>query len=436
MNAELKDKASLFKTARILYARDPRWRVCLETAVGGLLMLLLFPPRPLTPLFFPSKVGSQHKSLTESAVSHVQTTSTNHSTANPPAVASEPVPLLPPRAIPKTPQTTTITKAFPSVESSQKLAPLRPSVATISPLQSPVSSQKEPSSPAKISQRVLARAPQSISPAASPENLFAELLHAQKLLREGDRRHAALVVEEVARKAPPDPNLHLFLARLYNQLREPVRAMAHASVTLRLEPNNPQALFQEAQAQLLLQDFARAEECLKKVLTITPQHAEAHLLLAQVYNRTNRYPEAVLAARTATSLDPQLAGGYLQEGIALYRQGYFQDALSPIQKAVLLQPQAFEANLALGWIYHCLGQYDKAVQQAKKALEIRPQNPWPHYVLGMAYAASGRLEEARREYQELSGRRPALASRVLHQILRNAASSPPKGEDSDEPDVD
>jgi hypothetical protein len=54
----------------------------------------------------------------------------------------------------------------------------------------------------------------------------------------------------------------------------------------------------------------------------------------------------------------------------------------------------------------------------------------------MAYAGEGKLEEARKEYQELSLRRPRLAVKMLHRILEHASSSKKEEEETDEPDVD
>ena len=135
------------------------------------------------------------------------------------------------------------------------------------------------------------------SNAASPSAKLA--LAAQKFdqagaaLKNGDKRGAVALWEEVVRLAPDDVATRQNLALVYSQLNQPQSAIPHARAAVRLAPNDPKAQFQLAQMLLATKQLKAALDPLRAAVRLAPQERDGHTLLARVLVDL-RQPKAAL----------------------------------------------------------------------------------------------------------------------------------------------
>jgi len=177
----------------------------------------------------------------------------------------------------------------------------------------------------------------------------------------------------------------------------------------------------------------KAKTQCERALAITPQLAEGHTCLGNVYFSTGRYEEAVqqfqrsldldhtsdetlrlLAAayqkqgkasaaeeayRKAVSLRPNYWGVYNAFGTFYYNQTRYADAEAMFQKAIKLAPLNFRGYSNLGAIYLLLGRYGEAVDALKQSSALRPSFE-SYGNLGAAYFYMRRYQDSAENLQQ------------------------------------
>jgi adenylate cyclase len=114
---------------------------------------------------------------------------------------------------------------------------------------------------------------------------------------------------------------------------------------------------------------ALAHQTIKEAISLDPNYANAHYLLAVMYSRD---------AFSRSASNPQ-------ESIA--------EAIRLTQKAIALDESLAGAYGLLGWLYTMSGQHDRGIAQAEKALALNP-NSETYMWLGLTLNYSGRHEDA------------------------------------------
>jgi eukaryotic-like serine/threonine-protein kinase len=171
----------------------------------------------------------------------------------------------------------------------------------------------------------------------------------------------------------------------------------------------------------------------ERALAITPQLAEGHTCLGNVYFSTGHYEEAVqqfqrsldldhtsdetlrwLAAalqkqgktpgaeqayRRAISLRPNYWRVYSAFGTFYFNQGRYADAAGMFQQAIKRAPLNFRDYSNLGATYLYLGQYQAGVENLKQAINLRPTFE-SYGNLGACYFYMRRYQESADSLQE------------------------------------
>lgn len=162
-------------------------------------------------------------------------------------------------------------------------------------------------------------------------------------------------------------------------------------------------------------------------LALTPQLAEGHTCLGNVFVSTGHYEEAVQqfqrsleldhnndetlrslanayqklgkaqaaedAYRKAVSLRPNYWGVYSAFGTFYFDQSRYAEAVGMFKKAIQLAPQSYSGYSNLGATYSQLGQYSEAVEASKKSIALRPTTD-AYVNLGASYFYLRRYEES------------------------------------------
>jgi tetratricopeptide (TPR) repeat protein len=117
---------------------------------------------------------------------------------------------------------------------------------------------------------------------------------------------------------------------------------------------------------------------------INPGTIEGYIVLSQLYDEQNRYPEMLTAARRAVVSDDGSSEGHQMLALANLRNNDAPEALRQVQKAVSLDPLNSMAHNVMGYIHeHKFNRVDEAEQEYRKALEINPVNPRALVNLGL-----------------------------------------------------
>ena len=160
----------------------------------------------------------------------------------------------------------------------------------------------------------------------------------------------------------------------------------------------------------MLGDMAEAGNCSQRVLTLQPEHSEAHLNLGNVLCHLGKYDDAILHYKTALRLNSALAALCNNNlGILFKMTNRLEDAIRHFREAVRLNPNFAEAHSNLGNIYTDKGFLEQALESSREAVRLAPHNAMAHNNLGKLLKTMGRNDDAIAHYHESLRLNPNLA---------------------------
>lgn len=250
----------------------------------------------------------------------------------------------------------------------------------------------------------------------------------------------AQLIEAEARRSErslrPDATDLIFQGRAWFNKGMSAEHMAQARAfferALVLDPGNIEALVGTADvdatcaATLMVYDqdarFVAAEATLIKVLSMSPQHARAHMFLGFVQTVTNRAAQGIQECERALALDRNLAEAHSIIGLAKLCIGRGAETEAHIQEALRLSPRdtgACRWTHILGSTKLVLGADADAVVWLRRSLEANRNYPIVHFQLAAALALLGSLDEARAAVRAGLAFDPAFTIRRMRGLVRS-----------------
>jgi len=217
------------------------------------------------------------------------------------------------------------------------------------------------------------------------------------------------------------------------------KALAVAARLEEVAPQNPQILFVHYQIsrQMMYQS-------LLGMMTVAPDSAEMHMIMAGELGRQGDHTNAVAHYREAIRLNPVLPGVHFELaeqlrsspdaalnaqaeeeyqaavranpydaaswkrlGEILSAKGDFPTAEQDYQKALVLQPKDSDAETGLAIVFISTNRMEEALALLERAVKDDPTNLVAHYRLSGLYRRAGRTADSQREmdtfrhYQEV-----------------------------------
>ncbi len=131
----------------------------------------------------------------------------------------------------------------------------------------------------------------------------------------------------------------------------------------------------------------------RKALELDPELAEAHVLLADMYQTQWQWTEAEAEYKRALDLKPNDADAHLGLANWLMCQGRTEEALAWSRRARELDPLGV-SGVNLGWIMFHARRYSEAIRELRSEIEVHPDNATAHWFLGFVLIDNGQPEEA------------------------------------------
>jgi tetratricopeptide (TPR) repeat protein len=175
--------------------------------------------------------------------------------------------------------------------------------------------------------------------------------------------------EEAIRKGPTFAPAYVGLAKAYEQL------------SLMVVGGPP--------AELLPKVLINA----RKALELDPQLAEAHVLVAAIYQRQWQWSEAEAEYRMALDLKPSDAAAHLGLANWLLCKGRIEEALAWSRRARELDPVGTSGS-QIGWILFLARRYDEAIRELRSTLAVHPNEAFAGWALGFVLITKGEPNEA------------------------------------------
>lgn len=181
-----------------------------------------------------------------------------------------------------------------------------------------------------------------------------------------------------------------------------------------------EAVISAAQVYQRLERYDEAIQLLRGLSQSQPDLIPAHFLLGAAYERTGRQDEAATQFRRVIELDPEYHAALNYLGYLYAERGeHLDEALALVRRAVALDPDNGSYVDSLGWTYFQLGQREQARDYLERAARLEPKDGTVHEHLGDVYVALGQTEKAREVYRravELGDKNAEQVRRKLERL--------------------
>jgi pentatricopeptide repeat protein len=131
----------------------------------------------------------------------------------------------------------------------------------------------------------------------------------------------------------------------------------------------------------------------RKALSIDPNLAEAHVVLANVLQEEWQWAESESEYRRALALNPNSAEAHQWFALWLVCQGRTDEAVSTIKRGRALDPVGVTGG-SVAWILFQAHHFDEAIHEESSALVIQPNNVVTLTCLGFALIAKNKPADA------------------------------------------
>jgi tetratricopeptide (TPR) repeat protein len=139
---------------------------------------------------------------------------------------------------------------------------------------------------------------------------------------------------------------------------------------------NPDDLFDQAQAAEQTNDLATAERLYRRVMRIDPGEPAAAYNLGNLLRSVGRKVEAEAAYRAATKADPRFAEAWYNLADVLDDRGEPDKALTCLKRAVEADPDYADAIFNLGLLHQRGERHAEAATCWRRYLALDHDSPW------------------------------------------------------------
>lgn len=149
------------------------------------------------------------------------------------------------------------------------------------------------------------------------------------------------------------------------------------------------------------ESLALARQSLARAMSLDPNIAEAHSVMAGLKTLERDYAGAEVEYKRALDLNPNYAIGHNLYGVFLFHMSDIEGTVSQLRQAQLLDPASTVTNTALANMLLYERNYDEAVHYAARSLQLDPTNDGSRLILGEAYYLKGSYQEAIQTFEEI-----------------------------------
>jgi tetratricopeptide (TPR) repeat protein len=128
----------------------------------------------------------------------------------------------------------------------------------------------------------------------------------------------------------------------------------------------------------------RAIEHLKRAIQLDPYQENSYLALADLFEQSQRYSEAVEVLQTARHNIPQATGISLALGADLIRAEHYQGGIDVLRELLRSSPEIPEAYISIADATHKLGNTAQEIDILQRLAKLKPDYPMIHVLIARA----------------------------------------------------
>ena len=194
-------------------------------------------------------------------------------------------------------------------------------------------------------------------------------------------------------------------------------AMADIEQSLKIKPDEADALHLRGLIQLKRGDFTRARTDLDRSIALRPWRVDYLRNRVLADRVSGRLDEALADVGRVVAMEPDNPDNYLLRSAILLQQEDFQAALEDVERALGLDPEKAEAWANRGLINYRQGQMRKALADFDRAISIEPNMAAIYYNRGLTLTELGDYGRAMADLQKAKLLGYAVADKDIARIL-------------------
>ncbi|NCC29439.1 MAG: tetratricopeptide repeat protein [Gammaproteobacteria bacterium] len=206
----------------------------------------------------------------------------------------------------------------------------------------------------------------------------------------GDVRRAREILQQLRDRGPENAVLlYLVETEILDSVGRPDEAMAIFDSALQAFPDDENLLYGRALSAVKLDRIVLAEQDLRRIIEIDPEHADAlNALGYTLADRTDRYAEAKVFIEKAYALKPDEPAILDSMGWVHYRLGNYETALDYLRRA-LEQMSDGEIAAHLGEVLWAMNRREEALAVWEAAAKEHPEHDYLKAVMERHRASGG-----------------------------------------------
>lgn len=248
-----------------------------------------------------------------------------------------------------------------------------------------------------------------------PSNSVFDLRKAQILSTSGQLKESLLILQEIEKSEPYNPEVYITKASVFSQLRDHSNAIKYFEKAIELsEEFGYQEELEEIRFDLAMEyesilNFQKAIKVFEEILAKNEQNEAAIYEVAYCYERTGNFDKCIEYYTKYIDNNPYSFTAWYNLGNIYFLKENIEKAIWAYDYSIIINEDFASAHFNLGNIYMQTQAYDKALESYLKCAEIDGNDGLTLSYLGEAYERLERYDEAMEYYQKSKDLNPELA---------------------------
>jgi len=171
-----------------------------------------------------------------------------------------------------------------------------------------------------------------------PDYTAPRVLLGASLLALGRIQEAIRELDAALKLQPRDPLAHLYLAKAYQRLTVPIKAVEQYQFLVANSPQEPEYIYQSGKAYLELSAW-----CYHQIVRIEPRSARRYQSLAENYRKEGKLEVAARSYQKCLTVNPNLPEIHLGLARVYLALGKIAEARKEVELELTIVPESFDA---------------------------------------------------------------------------------------------
>ncbi|MGB1103122.1 MAG: tetratricopeptide repeat protein [Crocinitomicaceae bacterium] len=252
-----------------------------------------------------------------------------------------------------------------------------------------------------------------------PTNSTFKLRKAQVMSTMGQLKESLLLLQELEKIEPYNPEVFITKASVFSQLRDHLKAIKYYQKAIEIATSFDlieeleEIRFDLAMEYESIHKYDKAIEVLEEILKYSPDNEAAIYEIAYCYERTGDFDKCIEFYNRYIDNNPYSFTAWYNLGNIYFLKGNIEKAIWAYDYSIIINDEFTSAHFNLGNVYMQIEEFEKARDAYANCLNIDANDALTLSYLAEAYERLGDFDEALEHYNKSRELNPELAEAWL-----------------------